>query len=572
MNSIGTYDEYGLDVDVNGPEEQQLSCPKCSKQRKKKRVKCLSVNIQKQCWVCHHCGWAGTLKKGGHYNDPHYIKPDYLKPKVLPSNPKIPSPVMQWFAKRGISNTTLTRNKIFVDRVYMPQIESTVNAVGFPYFRDGEHINTKWRDNSKNFRLEAGAELLMYGLDDIKDSETVIIVEGEMDKLAVEEAGYTNCVSLPNGAPSPNAKTYTAHFDHLGKIEALLADKKFILFVDADEAGQLLEAELSRRLGRERCKRVKLPVGYKDANEFLIKQDCQKLKEIIDNSKSYPVAGIHTAKSLYGSVLRMHEKGITGGEKTGWTALDYLYSVRAGEMTIVTGIPNHGKSYFLDCMTLNIAKDHGWRFGIFSPENQPLERHAAGYVEKYNRKPFNDLTVDYVEATMTWLESHYYWILPDADDDWSLKSILDKAQALVYTYGINGLIIDPYNEIEHRRPKSMSETEYISVFLSDVRNFARKHQVHIWVVAHPTKLRKDEKTGLYPVATPYDISGSSNWRNKADNCLSVYRDFSSLSSNKVSIYVQKIRFAEIGKVGHCDLIYDGTQCNYREAGHFDKMA
>jgi twinkle protein len=37
----------------------------------------------------------------------------------------------------------------------------------------------------------------LYGLDDIIDSGLVIIVEGEMDKLAMEEAGYTNCVSVP---------------------------------------------------------------------------------------------------------------------------------------------------------------------------------------------------------------------------------------------------------------------------------------------------------------------------------------------------------------------------------------
>lgn len=42
-----------------------------------------------------------------------------------------------------------------------------------------------------------GAEKVFYGLDDIADSKTVIIVEGEMDKLAMEEAGYLNCVSVP---------------------------------------------------------------------------------------------------------------------------------------------------------------------------------------------------------------------------------------------------------------------------------------------------------------------------------------------------------------------------------------
>lgn len=563
------YEDYGFSVDMQGSEEQQVSCPQCSKSRKKKNTKCLSVNVKKECWLCHHCGWVGSLSKGGHYSDPHYRKPDYQKPRILPTNAKIIPQVMAWMNSRSISNETLLRNRITVNTVYMPQLEAMVKALGFPYFRDGEHINTKWRDKKKNFRLEAGAELILYGIDDIKDADTVIFVEGEMDKLSVEEAGYLNCVSLPNGAPAPNSKRYAAHFDYLVSAESLLEGKTFILFTDADDAGKLAETELARRLGRERCSRVCLPDGFKDANEYLMAHGREALKEVIDNAKPFPVAGIHTANSLIGDVRRLHQKGLSGGEKTGWVAVDYYYTVKAGEMTIVTGIPNHGKSNFLDCLTINIAKQSGWRFAVFSPENQPLERHAAGYVEKYNNKPFNDITDEYIDATMNWLNDHYYWILPDETDDWTIDNILDKAKSLVYRFGVNGMIIDPYNEIEHRRKAAQSETEYISEFLSKVRNFARLHNIHIWIVAHPSKMRKNEKDGMYPPPTPYDISGSAHWRNKADNCLTVHRDMSVTGSRKVMLLIQKIRFAEVGRVGSANLIYDPDQCNYREESHFD---
>ena len=46
-----------------------------------------------------------------------------------------------------------------------------------------------------------GAEKVLFGLDDIRDESTIIIVEGELDKLAMEEAGYRNVVSVPDGAP-----------------------------------------------------------------------------------------------------------------------------------------------------------------------------------------------------------------------------------------------------------------------------------------------------------------------------------------------------------------------------------
>lgn len=566
MSILKDYSDFGIHFNGTG-EEVSTQCPQCSKQRKKKRTKCLSINTDKECWICHHCGWTGSLKKGAYYSDPHYQKPEYRKPKFLTADPKIIPAVVEWFNSRGISNNTQIRNRVTVAKIYMPQVEKEVKAIGIPYYRDGEHINTKWRDHDKNFRLEAGAELILFGLDDIKDAEVVIWVEGEMDKLSVEEAGFINCVSIPNGAPPANSKNYSSHFDYLLSAEQWLSGKKHVLFVDADEPGRRLEDELSRRLGKEFCTRVRLPDEYKDANEYLVAQGREALADVIGNAKPFPVTGIHEVKSLAGAVKNLKKDGMPGGVKTGWVVLDQFYSIRPAELTIITGIPNHGKSNFLDCLLLNIAKVDGWRFGLFSPENQPLELHAAGLCEKYNNKAFVDLGDDYLDATLDWLQDHFYWVLPDLDDDWSLVGILEKAKILVYRHGINGFVIDPWNEIEHRRPSGVSETEYISWALSRIRQFGNLHNVHMFVIAHPTKLKKDDKTGMYPVPRPYDIAGSNAWLAKADNCLAVYRHFTPGMESRVDIYVQKIRFKEIGKVGMASLTYD--ECNYRELSHFD---
>ncbi|KAJ0016465.1 hypothetical protein Pint_11354 [Pistacia integerrima] len=49
--------------------------------------------------------------------------------------------------------------------------------------------------------MERSTEKWLFGLDDIKEVAEIIIVEGEMDKLAMEEAGFLNCVSVPCEAP-----------------------------------------------------------------------------------------------------------------------------------------------------------------------------------------------------------------------------------------------------------------------------------------------------------------------------------------------------------------------------------
>lgn len=567
--STKCFDDYGIHVNHNGGEQQTLRCPQCSGQRKKKGSRCLSVNLLEGVWCCHHCGWSGSLGKGDYSNQPHYQKPLYRSPKMPVTNEKMVSKALAWFNERGISNQVQLRNKLTISDVWIPQVEAVKPAIGFPYFRSEKLINIKWRDNKKHFRMEAGAELILYKIDDVKDSDTVIWCEGEMDALSCEVAGYPNAISIPNGAPPVGSKSYASHFDYLKKAESWLSGKMHILFCDADGAGRQLEAELARRLGHESCRHVRLPEGYKDANEYLIDKGPEALAEAIEAAKEFPVSGIYDVASVAEDVMSMKEHGIQRGALTGWTVLNEYYSVCAGQWTVVTGIPNHGKSTWLDCMLLNIAESDGWRIGIFSPENQPIRRHLAGLVEKHQKKKFNDLTDDQVFQSMNWLQDHFSWILPDYDADWSLEGVLKLAKTLVYRKGIKGLVIDPWNELQHKIPAGYSETDYIASAISKIRQFAHETQVHVWVVAHPTKLQKNPKTDEYPIPRPYDISGSSHWSNKADNAITVHRTDFSKDISPVQICIMKVRFQEVGKVGSGLLMYDPKLCNYREKSQYD---
>lgn len=560
-----TFADFGISVPSGSTGNIRTTCPECSEKRRKKNVKCLAVNIDEGVWLCHHCAWSGGLNKRAEFMPAHWRKPEYRKPERTPSC-NLPENVIGWFFKRGITEPTLVRNRIGYDAVYMPQIEQDIGAIAFPYYVNGEHINTKWRDANKNFRMEAGAQRVLYGLDDIAHSESVIWVEGEIDKLSVEEAGFTNCVSVPDGAPSVNAKEYASKFDFIDW--DALEGKRHVLFVDMDEPGRKLEEELSRRLGEENCARIICPFGCKDANEVLVKHGALALRDLIRSAQPFPVSGIFDVDRVRDKVLTLYEKGFERGALTGWQSLDHLYTVRPGEMTVVTGIPNSGKSNFLDAMLVNIAKNMGWRFGLFSPENQPLEDHVARMLEKYSGLPFSDgptarISPELRDKCMDWLKDHFFWVLPE-DDDFSLDGILSKARVLVKRHGINGFVLDPWNEIDHSRPAGVTETDHVSKSLTTIRRFARSNKVHMWIVAHPTKLAKDG-SGDYPVPTPYDISGSAHWRNKADNCLAVYRRFVENGPEPpIEVHVQKIRFREVGRIGVTDLRYEKATGCYRE--------
>lgn len=565
-----SFEDFGIDLRGKTGIEVKTVCPKCSHTRRKKNYPCLNVNTEKNIWHCWHCEWSGTLAQGeDRRSDPYawraktYRKPEYHDQFVLDSKPLV------WLKDRGLTEEVIERAKIGWGKVYMPQVEAEVYAIQFPYYRAGECVNIKYRDLEKNFRMAAGAERILYGLDDIVNTETAIITEGELDKLSLAVAGHWNCLSVPDGAPALNTKNYSSKFEFLDSAEKQLEPiKKFILAVDGDTPGKKLEEELARRLGRERCYRVKWPDGCKDANEVLQKYGAAKLKQIVCEAKPYPIKGIFEIMDLSARVQHIYEHGMPKAEPTGWKALDGLYSVRPGEWTLATGIPSHGKSEFIDSLMVNLAR-RGWSFGIFSPENQPLELHISKLAEKVAGKPFSHgchprMSTDELQEATAWLHNHVYFVLPEQA---TVTAILDLAKALVFRHGIRGLIIDPWNELDHLRPPNLTETEYISASLSRIRAFARQRGVHVFVVAHPTKLPKDKSTGSYGVPTPYDVQGSAHWRNKADNCLCVWRDLNDPDSRVVQIHVQKIRFKDVGQIGMAELVYHRPTGRYFDVGN-----
>lgn len=556
-----TFADYGIVIPAGKSGEIDVICPECSHLRKKKSVKCLQVNTDKGKWWCAHCEFAGGLDE----RTPIVRKVEYRRPS--PPKAKPASEVERWFAERQIPASVLERNKITATTVYMPQVQDDVGAIAFPYFRGEELINVKYRDRDKNFRMEKGAELVLYGLNDI-DVKRCVIVEGEIDKLSLEVAGITSCVSVPNGAPPESTKDYASKFTFLEADKDLIESvQEWIIAVDNDGPGKRLEDELARRLGRDKCKRVTWPSECKDANDVLRSFDAQTLHECIDHAQPYPLSGVFEMQDISSKVRHLRKHGWESGVATGWDELDRFYTVRPGEVTVVTGIPNSGKSNWVDALAVNLAVMHGWHIALFSPENQPIEDHAARIVEKYARAPFADgptpqMSDEVFEDAMGWAQKHFTWILPDDENEWTIDTVLDRAKALCFRKGIRGLVIDPWNELEHSKPQGVTETDYVGEALRHIRQFARRNGIHVWLVVHPTKLLRD-KDGKYPVPTLYDCAGSAHFRNKADNGICVWRDFKD-DTACVEIHVQKIRFRQIGRVGLAKLKYIKPTASYRD--------
>lgn len=548
-----SFEDVGIQIPPGRSGEIDTTCPECSPTRKKKNDKCLSVNTDTGVWLCNHCGWKGGLGQSGDYVPPAASRV-WKRPE--PRQGPLTEKVIAWFAARGIPDWVLEDNQISCGMEFVPQTSTEQMTIRYPYFRDGELVNYKFRAHPKHFWMSGGAERILYGLDCIVGAETIVIVEGEMDKLSIDAVQGFPCVSVPDGAPAPDATNYGSKFSFLdGMAEGIFAQAKtVILATDMDAPGNKLADELARRIGYQKCLRVTWP--EKDANDTLVKYGAKAVCEALHDAQPYPVAGIVTVRDLAGRLDDLYERGLDRGVTSGFTTLDTLYRSRAGLLAIVTGSPGSGKSHVLDNLMVRLAERHGWRFGICSPENQPLERHLAGILSIYQGEPFGDgetprMSREDMQAARRWAEGRFTFVLPEEP---TIEAIIERADVLVYRHGIRGLVIDPWNELDHSRPAAMSETEFTSHALSKLRNFARQRGVMVWLVAHPTKLRKDDD-GRYPVPTMYDISGSAHFANKADFGLSVWRDPQD-ASIPTQLHVQKVRFSETGQVGSAQFTFE----------------
>jgi hypothetical protein len=272
--------------------------------------------------------------------------------------------------------------------------------------------------------------------------------------------------------------------------------------------------------------------------------------------------GIYRVSDLRSNLYKLYEKGRQGGEYPGWEGLAKLYTVKRRQFTVATGIPGAGKSAFLDNLLINLAVRSKWKFAVCSVENQPLEDHLSVLLEIYTGQPFNDgptprMDGRTIDRALEFFDEHFVFVLPDEN-----KRTLEGIIELVNQLQVDGVLVDPWNELEHRRPPQMTETEYVSQALSKMRHQARTHDQHWWLVAHPTKLQKDKNSGKYLVPTLYDIAGSAHFRNKCDFGLVVWRDTE--ENAPTTVFVQKVRFRWCGKLGQCDLYFDRLTGRFSE--------
>lgn len=609
-----------LDMGIHGVNptargDQKVRCPACYENHTHQAgQRDLSVNADLSLYNCHRCKFSGavgfrklTCPQCGetHDRDPKHAAPYSCpscsfrgdveghaagetrragRPAPRPPIDRTPKPIIalervqptapdaelyEYMAARGISRKVIDDNRVTAssrsferqgDRWAPPEW-----CVCFNFYHGTDLVNVKYRTRSKLFGQTKGGTPIPYRMNALKGWNHAIICEGEIDALSFVEAGFDYAVSTPHGAIQADDRNVDGKMKFLELAFEDFADKdRIYIATDADEHGDRTAAEYVRRLGRERCLRVRYPDGCKDGNDVLVKWGGEALAQCIRDARPFPFAGVITIDDQADELERLYSHGMPAAPYTGIDQLDQLVQFVPGQLVIVTGVPSHGKSTMMDWIFTNQMANLKWRVGLFSPENWPHEVHTTRILKQLVGNSFygsgtSRMTPAEMQHARDFLRDKFYLVHPP-DFRFTLDSIFERFKFLVGMYGVRVLGIDPWSTVEHNRPSGMSETEWTAGVLAQCKAFAQEYESVVNVVAHPTKMGSDidsdDDVERVKVPTPYNIAGSSHWYNAADICLCVYRERTATGDDTTKLLVQKVRHDHYGRTGKVVFKFD----------------
>ena len=528
-------------VSTSKPGWQRFNCPQCHNETKRGETFAIRVDISNVQFKCHRCGHNGfhIISDGatsGTVEKP--VRVEKIEHDFLPEHEK-------YLERRGILKAAIKTG-------VRSASTSAGEAIIFPYGNGwSKSYNLADKDNPWRQSKPKNAHLPLWRMSGDAPEE-ILITEGEWDCLSAIEAGYDNAFSLPDGGIQPGDRRSAKEHGKLACIrddwDQLKNTKKVILALDNDAVGNATADALIELFGRWRCATIQYPkheraTGLngccKDLNEVLKIFGVPTVARIIKQAKPLKLEGVFKPEDIRKPPPRRYlDIGISG--------LSELVRVWAGELFVLTGITNHGKTQFLFDMLGRLVEEHGLKIGLGAFEADYWNDIVPWYGDWLfpGGKP-----EDWEARTHDWLNEHFVIIshqIEPLGKQASVEWFLQQAADAKGRHQIDALALDPWNKVQHQRKPGESEPDYIGRALSEIRNFAQCHGCISIVTAHPTKETHQGDEVKMPNLS--QIHGAMNWGNMADHVVVIFRP--DLSKTDTVVSVQKVRYQPMaGKPG-----------------------
>lgn len=274
-----------------------------------------------------------------------------------------------------------------------------------------------------------------------------------------------------------------------------------------------------------------------------------------ENGENYRIEDVVYGIDVKDRALSINERGFEKIMGVGIPELDYLFKPKRGEITLLTGIGNYGKTAWQKSQILGRIIMFGEKIATFSPEDTPAEEYFHDFVEMLlgcECTPFNPNrpSNEVYEAAYDFISKHIFYISAEMLSP-TPQYIKEKFLELIVQEKVDFCCIDPFNQMTNDYKGFGGRTDkYLETLLADFSRFAKKNDVYFWVIAHP-KLMERDKTGNYKCPDVFDVADGAMWNNKMDNILVYHRPYAQTDPNNplAEFHSKKIKKKSVGRKG-----------------------
>lgn len=570
---INTFEDFGFSIPASGKPDANgnvyVVCPVCDPHRKKKGEKKLSVHVERGVWNCHHCGWKGNLTTRSFAKD----KPNFKERELfLPMDDKIE----RFFTeKRKINRLTMDVCDVHTAVKSIRQKDSgnmeRVTCMAFVYRQNGHIMMIKYRDRRKNFSIEEGSKVIPWGLDWIRNEKECFIVEGEIDRLSMHQAGFYNTVSVPTGTTISikerkhyeetgrlvvenhlNLSYFDSCYDYFDQMDTIY------IATDDDAPGVKLRMEIARRFGANKCKYIRWSQYVytdtsgkehkcKDANDVHMNLGEEVLSRCKDDFETFPIDNVITIEDDWEALNQRYEHGLIKGKSTGYKILDTHFTWRFGHTIAINGYPNNGKTVFAFNLIVLSAMLYDWKWAAYCPENYPTADLYSMLIEIYIGKTMelgynNRVTKSDMEAARIFIRKHIELI--NNENGFTPNELRELTKQLIMQKGIVGMYKDPWNALNHQMG-GLSLDGYLEQELSaEVRLSVNHNIINLIAVHPPTPRDEDRKNPSAP--SMFQITGGAIWSKKIYDIMCVHiHDRNNVDDTSTELHVQKTKWHKL---------------------------
>ena len=392
--------------------------------------------------------------------------------------------------------------KIAPETIKAYRLASRDGWLMFPYLADGELLAAKYRKLPKQFRQDADCTPCLFGWQAIApDARSVIVCEGELDAMAWHTYGFP-ALSVPMGGGGGAKQGWIAtEFDRLALYDTVY------LSLDSDGPGQEGTRVIADRLGRERCRVVRLP--HKDANDCLMAGvDVVEMASCLRDARTMDPSELRDVAEFEDAVIaEMHR--IDDGLRLPWKKTHDLLKLRPGETSIWAGVNGHGKSAVVSHVVADMAT-HGVRCCVASMEfRTPVWLMRMARLIAGNPNPTDAYLREIIRALKGWM-----WAF-DVAGSAKAARIIEVFRYARKRYNVELFVIDNLTKC------GFDDDDYSGQkrFVEDLSDFARIEETHVAIVAHMSKGESEDKP-----AGKMRVKGSGGITDMADTVVEVWRN------------------------------------------------